>query len=64
MFIGASVVMRGNYPNPKRLISGGGGIQINSGGLNIGKICDRGYWSFSFTRISNWIGGVISPEAK
>ena len=25
MFIGASVVMRGNHSNPKRLISGGGG---------------------------------------
>ena len=25
MFIGASVVMRGNHPNPKRLISGDGG---------------------------------------
>ena len=25
MFIGASVVMRGNHPNPKRLISEGGG---------------------------------------
>ena len=26
MSIGASVVMRGNHPNPKRLISGGGWI--------------------------------------
>ena len=67
MFIGASVVTRENHSNPKRLISGGGGIQINSGGLNIVKFCDQRYWSFSFTRISNWrnfgqMTNVLSDE--
>ena len=52
--------MSGNNPNSKRLISVDkrrGEIQIYSGNLNIDKFRDLRYWSFSFTRISNWIGG-------